>query len=423
MLDIKLIRENPELVKKDLEKRKDTEKIKWLDDLIKKDKELLKLKKEVDDLRHSRNKLSEKINQLKKENKSADSEIKKAKAIPKQLNSLEERQKELQEKTKYYLMRIPNISHKSVPYGKDESDNKQIRKIGEIKKFTFKLKSHGEIIQSFYPKSFKKGTQVAGRGFYYLNDKMALLDRALVNFTIDFLLKKKYELMYHPFALNKKAYEGATDLEKFKDTLYKIEGEDLYLLSTSEHPIDAFFSNSVLEEKELPKKIVGYATCFRKEIGSHGIDERGLHRVHQFNKVEQFIVCKPEDSWKIHEELLKTSEELMKKLKLPYRIVNACTGDLPVTTAKMYDIETYMPREKKYKEVGSCSNCTSYQAVRSNIKYHSKKGKENVHTLNSTAIATSRILRAILENYQTKEGYIKIPIVLQKYMNGLKIIK
>jgi len=422
MLDINLIRKNPEIVKKDLEKRKDQEKIKWFNDLIKIDKESLKLKKEIDNLRHSKNILSQKINQLKKQGKSADSEITKAKQLPKQLESLEDKQKQLQEKIYYYLMRIPNLTHKSVPYGKDDKDNKQIKKIGEIKKFSFKLKSHGEIIESLYPKSFKKGTEVAGRGFYYLIDKIALLDRALINFVVDFMLKKKYELIYHPYALKKKAYEGATDVDKFKDTLYKIENEDLYLNATAEHPIEAFFSNEIFSEKELPKKVTGFAVSFRKEIGSHGIDERGLHRVHQFNKVEQFIVCKPEDSWKLHEELLKNSEEIMKKLKLPYRIVNACTGDLPVTTAKMYDIEAYMPREKAYKEVGSCSNCTSYQAVRSNIKYNLKKGKEYVHTLNSTALATSRILRAILENYQTKEGYIKIPTVLQKY-TGFKIIK
>ncbi|MBL7147292.1 MAG: serine--tRNA ligase [Nanoarchaeota archaeon] len=423
MLEIKLIRENPEIVKKDLQKRKEPEKLKWLEDLIKIDKESLKLKKDIDNLRHSRNTISQKINQLKKQGKSADSEIKQAKEIPTKLESLENKQKQLQEKIHYYLMRLPNISHSSVPYGKDENENKIVRKWGKLPKFNFNLKSHGEIIESLYPKSFKKGAEVSGRGFYYLIDKIALLDRALVNFAIDFMLKKKYELMYHPYVLNKKAYEGATDVNKFKDTLYKIEHEDLYLNATAEHPLEAFFSNTTFKEKELPKKVVGFAVSFRKEIGSHGIDERGLHRVHQFNKVEQFIVCKPEDSWKIHEELLKNAEELIKKLKLPYRIVNACTGDLPTTTAKMYDIEVYMPREKKYKEVGSTSNCTSYQAVRSNIKYISKKGKDYVHTLNSTAIATSRVLRAILENYQTKEGYIKVPTVLQKYMHGLKVIK
>ena len=423
MLDINLIRKNKEVVKKDIKKRKDAEKLKWIDDVIRLDKEFLTLKKEIDDLRHSRNQISQKINQLKKQGESAGAEIKNAKEIPKKLESLEKRQKEIHEKITYYLMRLPNISHESVPYGKDEYDNKQVRKSGKIPKFSFKLKSHSEIIESFYPKSFKKGAQVSGKGFYYLNGKFALLDRALVNFAIEFMLSKNYELMYHPYVLKRKSYEGATDVNKFKDTLYKIDEEDLYLIATSEHPIEAFFSTEIFDEKELPKKIVGYATCFRKEIGSHGIDERGLFRVHQFNKVEQFIICKPDDSWRLHEELLKNMEFLIKKLKLPYRIVNACTGDLPVTTSKMYDIEVYMPREKNYKEVGSCSNCTSYQAVRSDIKYKTKKDKKYVHTLNSTAIATSRVLKAIIENYQTKEGYVKIPAVLQKYMNGLKVIK
>lgn len=423
MLDIKLIRENPDLIKKDLEKRKDPEKVKWLDDLIKKDKELLKIKKEVDDLRHSRNKLSEKINQLKKENKPADAEIKQAKEIPQKLNSLEERKKELEEKVKYYLMRLPNLLHKSVPYGKDETENKIIRKWGKITKSNFKLKSHGEIAESLGIADFQKAAKISGKGFYYLKGDLALLEEALLKLAVDFLTKKKYLLIKPPLMMRRKPYEGVTSLDDFETMMYKINDEDLYLIATSEHPIAALYMDELINKKDLPIKIIGISPCFRREIGSHGVDERGFFRVHQFNKIEQFIFCDPKDSWKFHEELLKNAEDLMKKLKLPYRIVNICTGDIGIVAAKKYDIEAYMPREKEYKEVVSCSNCTSYQATRLNIKYEKDGKREPVHTLNSTAIATSRILRAILENYQTKEGYIKIPTVLQKYMNGLKIIK
>ncbi|MBU2634321.1 MAG: serine--tRNA ligase [Nanoarchaeota archaeon] len=422
MLDINLIRKNPELVKKDLEKRKDKEKIKWLEDLIQKDKESLNLKKEIDNLRHSRNILSQKINQLKKQGKSADSEIKKAKQIPENLESLEDKQKQFQEKIHYYLMRIPNILHKSVPYGKDETDNKVIKKQGKIPKFSFKLKSHGDLAESLDLADFKKAAKVSGKGFYYLKGDLALLEQSLIRFALEFLLKKKYTLISTPLMLRRKPYEGVTALDDFETMMYKIQDEDLYLIATSEHPMATLYMDETINEKELPIKLMSLSPCFRKEIGSHGVDERGLFRVHQFNKIEQFIFCEPQDSWKFHEELLKNAEELIKKLKLPYRIINICTGDIGIVASKKYDIEVYMPREKEYKEIVSCSNCTSYQAARLNIKYNSKNGKEYVHTLNSTALATSRILRAILENYQTKEGYIKVPTVLQKY-TGFKIIK
>jgi seryl-tRNA synthetase len=222
--------------------------------------------------------------------------------------------------------------------------------------------------------------------------------------------------------LRKKPYEGVTDLGDFETMMYKVENEDLYLIATSEHAIGARLMNHTFEEKELPLKFVGVSPCFRKEIGSHGVDEKGLFRVHQFNKVEQFVFCKQEDSWKIFEELIKNSEELCKKLKLPYKITSICTGDIGTVAAKKYDLDVYMPREKAYKEVVSCSNCTSYQAVRLNIKYQKGQEKEYVHTLNSTAIATSRTLRAILENYQQKDGTVKVPAVLVPYMNGIKVL-
>ncbi|MCD4666411.1 serine--tRNA ligase [archaeon] len=422
MLDINLIRKDPEIIKESLKRRKDPEKIKWLDDLTKLDKESLKLKKQIEELRHKRNTISLEINKLKKQKQPATKEIKLAKELPKKINDLEEKQSKIKEKINHYLMRLPNIMHKSVPYGKDENENKVIRKWGKIPK-TQKLDTHANIVEKHYPKSFTKASEVAGKGFYYLFDKIALLERALINYSIDFLTKKGYMLCFPPQMLRRKSYEGVTDLADFENMLYKIEGEDLYLIATSEHPIAAFYQNETLKKKDLPIKIAGYSTCFRKEIGSHGVDERGLFRVHQFNKVEQFIFCDPKDSWKYHEELLKNAEEITKKLKIPYRVVNICTGDLGIVASKKYDIEAYMPREKEYKEIISCSNCTSYQAARLKIKYLEGNEKKHIHTLNSTALATARMLRAILENYQQKDGSIKVPIVLQKYMNNIKVIK
>jgi len=268
---------------------------------------------------------------------------------------------------------------------------------------------------------FEKAAEVSGHGFYYLLGDIARLEMALVNFAVDSLTKKGYTLVEPPLMLRRKPYEGVTDLKDFETMMYKIDGEDLLLIATSEHPIAAMLMNETLDEKKLPIKFAGYSPCFRKELGSHSIDTKGLFRVHHFNKVEQFIFCKPEDSWKLHEELLNNGEELFQKLKIPYRVVNICTGDIGIVAAKKYDIEAWFPRENLYREVISCSNCTSYQATRLNIKYRKGEEKEFVHTLNSTAIATGRAIRAIVENYQQKDGTIKVPQVLQKYM-GKKVI-
>ena len=319
-------------------------------------------------------------------------------------------------------MRIPNILDKSVPVGKDSSDNKVLRKVGEIKKFAFDLKGHGELIESLGMGDFEQAAKVSGKGFYYLIGDLALMEVALQKFAIDLLTKRGYKLVEPPLMLRRKPYEGVTDLGDFETMMYKIQDEDLYLIATSEHPIAALYMGKVFNEGELPLRYCGLSACFRKEIGSHGIDEKGLFRVHQFNKIEQFIFCKPEDSRKFHEELIKNAEDIFKKLKLPYRVVSICTGDIGTVAAKKYDLEAYMPREKEYKEVVSCSNCTSYQAVRLNVKYAKGDAKEYVNTLNSTAIATGRALRAIVENYQQKDGSIKVPAVLVPYMNGVKVI-
>ncbi|MDP6548151.1 MAG: serine--tRNA ligase, partial [Candidatus Woesearchaeota archaeon] len=412
MLTIKFIKENPNIVKKDLKKRNDLEKVKWIDLILKKHSQYLDLLKKEQELRHKRNLITDEINQLKKQGQDIKEKIKEAKEFPQKVHELTNKVETLRNEIKYYLMRIPNVLHDSVPRGKDETENKTVRKWGEIKKPSFELKSHGEIIEKLNLGDFDSAAKVSGRGFYYLLGDLALMELALQRFAIDILTKKGFTLTEVPLMLRKKPYEGVTDLGDFETMMYKVENEDLYLIATSEHAIGARLMNHTFEEKELPLKFVGVSPCFRKEIGSHGVDEKGLFRVHQFNKVEQFIFCKPENAWQLFEDLIKNAEELCKKLKLPYKITSICTGDIGTVAAKKYDLDVYMPREKAYKEVVSCSNCTSYQAVRLNIKYQKGQEKEYVHTLNSTAIATSRTLRAILENYQQKDGTVKVPAVL-----------
>jgi seryl-tRNA synthetase len=423
MLSLKFIRENPEVVKKDLKKRNDKEKSEWIDDLLKKDEQYRKLLQKVQELRHKRNVITQEINQLRKAGNDISKKVKEAKDLPDKIKKADEDIGKLNEKISFYVARIPNILHESVPVGKDDTGNKVVKKHGEPKKFGFELKPHGELIESLGCADFDKAAEVSGNGFYYLLGDIALLEMALQRFAVDSLIKKGFTLVEPPLMLRRKPYEGVTDLADFETMMYKIEGEDLYLIATAEHPIAAMNINKIFDEKELPRKYVGVSSCFRKEIGSHGIDTKGLFRVHQFNKIEQFIFCKPEDSWKLHEELIANAEEIFKKLKLPYRIVNICTGDIGIFAAKKYDLEVWMPRENKYREAVSCSNCTEYQAVGLNLRHQKGEEREYVHTLNSTAVATGRALRAIIENYQQKDGSIKVPDVLVPYMNGKKVIK
>lgn len=422
MLSIKFIRENPEIVKKSLKKRKDDEKIGWVDEVISLDEKWRSLKQEADDFRHKRNVITEEIMNLRKSGKDASQKIKEAKELPEKIKKSEEGLEELKKKIDYYMMRIPNVLHESVPYGKDSSENVEVKKAGKIPKIKFELKSHGELAENLGIADFSRAAKISGTGFNYLKGDLALLDLALQKFAVDFLVKKGYTLICPPFMMNKKAYEGVTDLADFENVMYKIENEDLYMIATSEHPMAAMYMNEVFEEKDLPINLCGLSACFRKEIGSHGVDTRGLFRMHQFNKVEQFIFCRPEDSWKYHEELQKNSEQMLKQLGIPFRVANICTGDIGIVAAKKYDIEAWFPRGKAYMEVGSNSNCTSYQAVRLNIRYQKGEEREYAHTLNNTGIATSRIMVAILENYQQKDGSVKVPKVLQKYMHGKKLI-
>jgi seryl-tRNA synthetase len=426
MLDIKLIRENPECVRENLSRRGEPEFLRMLDELIECDKLWRQHLTRLNDLRRERNRITMEIAASKKRGVDATAMVSRAKEIDKEIAGLERLVGEYEEKVRYYLMRLPNLLHDSVPIGKDENDNVTVRTWGEIPHFNFPVKDHIELGLSLDIMDIERAGKIAGARFFYLKREGVLLDIALLIFALEEMVKKGYTPIEPPFMMRRKPYEGVTALSDFEESLYKIEDEDLYLIATSEHPMAAMFMDEVLKAEDLPIKFVGISPNFRKEAGAHGKDTRGIFRTHQFNKVEQFIFCKPEDSWKFHEELIRNAEELVQKLGLPYRVVNVCTGDIGTVAAKKYDIEVWMPAQNAYREIISCSNCTDYQARRLNIRYREKEGeppKGFVHTLNSTALATGRTIVAILENYQQADGSVVIPEVLRKYMGGLEKIE
>ncbi len=421
MQDIRLVRESPDIIRADLRKRNDLEKLAWVDEILARDAQARALQVQTDELRRRRNEISREINDARKAGKDASVLMTEAKDIPKRIKDIETEMDESREKVHYYLMRLPNILHESVPVGKDDSENVEIRRWGEPRQPDFEIKNHGELAAEHGWADFERAAKVAGSGFYFLKGSLVLLDMALQRFAIDLLMKRNFTPVTPPYMMNRKSYEGVTDLSDFEKVMYKIDGDEMYLIATSEHPIGAMYQGEIFEEKDLPLRLAGISPCFRREIGAHGLDTKGLFRVHQFNKIEQFVFCKPEDSWAIHEELLANAEEIFRQLGLPYHVVNICTGDIGTVAAKKYDIEVWMPRENAYKEVVSCSNCTAYQATRLNIKVRDPKDfdtKRYLHTLNSTEIATSRAMRAIMENYQQKDGSVLIPEVLRPYMNG-----
>lgn len=420
MLDIRLIREKPGDIEKNLKKRRDPGKLKLLKEAIKKDKEWRSALKKAEELKHERNMVSREL-----AGKRDPKKIKKMRSIGKRIAGLDRKHAELGQEVRKLLLGIPNLLHESVPYGKDDDDNVEVRKWGKPPKFGFRPKNHLEILEGLDLIDAERAAKVAGHGFFYFRGALALLDYALIKFTIDFMLKRSYTLVEPPYMLQKRPYEGVVSMEDFEDVMYKIEGEDLYMIATSEHPMAAMFMDEVLDKSQLPIKFVGVSPCFRKEVGAHGKYTKGLFRMHQFNKVEQFIFCLPEQSWELHEELQKNAEDLYKKLGIPYRVMNVCTGDIGYIAAKKYDTDVWMA-DGKSREIGSNSNCTDYQARRLNIRYREKEGAPPagfVHTLNNTAIATSRTMLAILEFYQQKDGSVKIPKALWPYMNGMKVIR
>jgi len=418
MLDIRFVREHTEAVKEDLLKRRDNEKITLLDELLGKDELWRTLKGQTDELRAQRNKLSQEINATKKAGNDATSLLDLAKKIPERIAENEKRMQDLEQAIKGILMRLPNIMHQSVPYGKDDTENEIVQTFGKKPTFTFTPKNHTEIIESLNLVDLERAAKTSGSRFYFLKGDLAMLEFALQLYAIQFMTAKGFELVTPPHMLRRSAYEGVTSLSDFEDTIYKIQDEDLYMIATSEHPLTAMFQDEVIESQSLPIKMIGISPCYRKEVGSHGKDEKGIWRVHQFNKIEQIIICKPEESWDWHEQLVTNAVQFFESLGLHFHQVNICTGDLGIVAAKKYDLEAWIPSVSAYKEVVSCSNCTTYQAVRLNMKY--RDGNENkwVHTLNSTCVATTRALVAILEQCQQPDGTIKIPEPLRQFMNG-----
>lgn len=423
MLDIRFVRTSPDLVRADLKKRDDMEKLSWVDDLLAKDGQVRELKVRTDQLRKRRNEISREINQAKKAGADVSHLLAEAAVLPQIIRNQDVESEEIAAAIRFYLMRLPNILHESVPVGKDDTGNVEVKRTGTPRLVDFEVQNHGQLASDKGWVDFERGAKISGAGFYFLKGNLVLLDLALQRFALDLLIAKGYTPITPPYMINRIPYEGVTDLADFEKMMYKIDGNDAYLIATSEHPIGAMFKGEIFEEKDLPLRFAGISPCFRREIGAHGLDTKGLFRVHQFHKVEQFVFCCPEESWTIHEELLANAEEILTLLDLPYRVVNICTGDIGTVAAKKYDIETWMPRENTYKEVVSCSNCTAYQAVRLNIKVRDPadfESKRYVHTLNSTAIATSRVMRAILENYQERDGSVAVPKALRKYMNGME---
>ena len=424
MLDINLIRNEPEMVKENLKRRGNPEYLKMLDELLKKDKEWRELKTKNQELQHKRNVLSKKIGEAKAKGESLKKEMKEVVEIRERIKKNNEKIEKLRKECDVLLLKIPNLLHESVPLGRDEKDNIEIKRWGKAPKFDFTPKSHLEIGKGLI--DFESGAKVAGSLFTCLKEDVVLLDMAIQRFAIDFLRERGYMLVEPPYMVNRKVYEAMIgDPTDFSEASYKIENEELYLIPTAEYPLGGMFMNMTFTRDELPIKLIGVSSCFRREVGTHGKYAKGLFRMHQFNKVEQFIICLPEESYEFFEELQRNSEELYQKLGLHYRVVNVCTGDIGAKAAKKYDIEAWMA-DGNFREVGSNSNCTDYQARRLNIKYREKEGqppKGFVHTLNNTALATSRTMIAILEQYQQKDGSVKVPEVLRPYMNGKRVIK
>jgi seryl-tRNA synthetase len=424
MLDIRLLREEPEKVAKNLEYRGDKEKTKWIEDALKKDQTYRELLYEIQKMRHERNAIGLEISRMKKAGKEPSFNIREMKKLGKKIAEKEAEARKAKEAADFYLMRLPNLLHGSVPKGKDEGDNVVIKKWGVPRKFKFNPKSHVDIMQDLDLADMERAGKVAGARFYYLKGPLVLLEMALMRYAMDFLVKKGFVPVEPPFMIRRGAYEGVVDMGDFEDVIYKVQDEDLYLIATSEHPMASMRMGEVVPERDLPIRLAGISPCFRKEAGSHGKDTKGIFRVHQFNKVEQFVFCKPEESWKEMDRLVENVGMIFRKLEIPYRLVNVCTGDIGTVAAKKIDLEAWMPVQNGYREAASCANCTDYQARRLGIRYgtEGEKPKGFAHTLNATALATTRTLAAIMENFQDREGSVTIPKVLRQHMNGMKKI-
>ncbi|MBK64227.1 MAG: serine--tRNA ligase [Euryarchaeota archaeon] len=423
MLDMNMFRENKNIILADHDKRNmpyDN-----VNEVIKLDKEWRRARYESDVLRKERNEAARGIAAAKKNNdaKKVEKIMKEVASIGSKIEKLGILANEFLEKRDALRMRIPNILHESVPVGENDQKNTLHSLHGNKVELDFSAKTHNEILEENAWVDLDRAAKVTGSRFYFLKGDLARLELALQVYSSNFLINRGYTLIQPPLMMNKESYEGVTDLSDFETVMYGIQPDGYYLIATSEHPLTAMRMKEIIEPSELPIKLVGISQCFRREVGAHGLSDKGIWRVHQFTKIEQVIICQPDESWEMHEELLKNAIDLWSSLDLHYRVVNICTGDMGTVASKKYDLEAWLPGAKEYKEVVSCSNCTDYQANRLKMRYRTPEGNAAVHTLNSTAIATSRTLVAIMEQYQDKDGKIMIPKVLQPFMNNQKYLQ
>ena len=425
MIDIKFLRENPEVVKENIKKKFQDNKLELVDEVIALDAESRKAKQEADDLRANRNKISKEIGALMAQGKKEEAEAKKAEvaAGAKRLLELEELEKELEEKVTNIMMVIPNIIDPSVPIGKDDSENVEIKKYGEPVTPDFEVPYHTEIMEKFNGIDLDSARKVAGNGFYYLMGDIARLHSAVISYARDFMIDRGFTYCVPPFMIRSNVVTGVMSFAEMDAMMYKLEGEDLYLIGTSEHSMIGKFIDTIIPEAELPHTLTSYSPCFRKEKGAHGLEERGVYRIHQFEKQEMIVVCKPEESPMWFEKLWQNTVDLFRSMDIPVRTIECCSGDLADLKVKSYDVEAWSPRQQKYFEVGSCSNLGDAQARRLKIRVNGENGKYFAHTLNNTVVAPPRMLIAFLENNLQADGSIRIPEVLQPYMGGKKEIR
>ena len=425
MLDIKFVRENPEVVKENMRKKFQDEKIPLVGEVLKEDKELRQAQQHADDLRSKRKKISKEIGIMMSQGKKEEAEAIKAQIseIAEELDALEEREEKLRESVKNKMMQIPNIIDDSVPIGKDDSENVELEKYGEPVVPDFEIPYHTEIMERLSGIDLDSARKVAGNGFYYLMGDIARLHSVIISYARDFMINKGFTYVIPPYMIRSSVVNGVMSFAEMEGMMYKIEGEDLYLIGTSEHSMIGKFIDTILDEKDLPYTYTSYSPCFRKEKGAHGIEERGVYRIHQFEKQEMIVVCKPEESMEWFKKLYMNTVEFFRTLDIPVRTLECCSGDLADLKCKSVDVEAWSPRQKKYFEVGSCSNLTDAQARRLKIRVKDDKGnKYFAHTLNNTCVAPPRMLIAFLENNLQEDGSVLIPEALQPYMGGTKKI-
>ncbi len=425
MLDIKFVRENPEIVKQNIRNKFQDEKLGLVDEVIQLDAEKRAAQQEADGLRADRNKLSKQIGALMGQGKREEAEeVKKQVASQAdRLAELSEKEKELDEKILKIMMTIPNIIDPSVPIGKDDSENVEVQRYGEPVVPDFEIPYHTEIMERFNGIDLDSARKVAGNGFYYLMGDIARLHSAVLAYARDFMINRGFTYCVPPFMIRSNVVTGVMSFAEMDAMMYKIEGEDLYLIGTSEHSMIGKFIDTILQKDELPKTLTSYSPCFRKEKGAHGLEERGVYRIHQFEKQEMIVVCEPEESPMWFDRLWQNTVDLFRSLDIPVRTLECCSGDLADLKVKSVDVEAWSPRQKKYFEVGSCSNLGDAQARRLKIRVNGEKGKYFAHTLNNTVVAPPRMLIAFLENNLQADGTVKIPEALQPYMGGQKLIK